>query len=500
MGKDCSEGKGHGVYQNHNQLKGQSGIKKDSQLGFRKGMAIATLNIYRLTTHIDELRLVMEEKNIHILAINETKLDELMPASLVSVDGYSLEREDRNFFGGGVAIYIKNTINYEVIKNIPETTLEILCIKILPKQAEPFVIVSWYRPPLSQVACFEELENVLRFLELSNNGMILLGDTNCDLFKDSNNMGHLIDIYDNFGFRQLIKDTTRETLTTKTLIQHIATTQFNNIVESGVCKINISDHYLVYCVRKFKGRLGKIPKTFESRQLKNFNKEMFIQHLSRVYWDDLVDYDDPNAIVDMWTKMFTSIIDKHAPLRKRKGKNTYSPWVTPDLVRKRRLRDMLKSKAVALNSNILMQASRNIRNETNKLNSSLKREYFSKQIDKAEGDIKATWKTVNKLLNKKSKTTEIPHLDVDGEIITDTSKKAEELNKYFANIGKTLNSNFEKPVNDKKPESYLPKVNSIFKFKYVMGENVVKAISRLKTKRTYGLDKISSFILKIGLL
>ena len=81
---------------------------------------------------------------------------------------------------------------------------------------------------------------------------------------------------------------------------------------------------------------------------------MFIQDLSRVYWDDLVDYDDPNAIVDMWTIMFTSIIDKHAPLRKRKGKNTYSPWVTPDLVRKRRLRDMLKSKAVALNSNILM--------------------------------------------------------------------------------------------------------------------------------------------------
>ena len=73
-------------------------------------MAIATLNIYRLTTHIDELRLVMEEKNIHILAINETKLDEVMPSSLVSVDGYSLERKDRNFFGGGVAIYIKNTI------------------------------------------------------------------------------------------------------------------------------------------------------------------------------------------------------------------------------------------------------------------------------------------------------------------------------------------------------------------------------------------------------
>ena len=28
MGNHCSEGKGHGVHQNHNQLKGQSGIKR----------------------------------------------------------------------------------------------------------------------------------------------------------------------------------------------------------------------------------------------------------------------------------------------------------------------------------------------------------------------------------------------------------------------------------------------------------------------------------------
>ena len=41
-------------------------------------------------------------------------------------------------------------------------------------------------------------------------------------------------------------------------------------------------------------------------------------------------------------------------------------------------------------------------------------------------------------------------------------------------------------------------INSTFKFKYVTGENVVKAISRLKNKRTYGLDKFSSFILKIA--
>ena len=39
-----------------------------------------------------------------------------------------------------------------------------------------------------------------------------------------------------------------------------------------------------------------------TRQLKNFNKNAFIEALNRVYWDDLLDVDDPTimhgAVVD----------------------------------------------------------------------------------------------------------------------------------------------------------------------------------------------------------
>ena len=88
-------------------------------------------------------------------------------------------------------------------------------------------------------------------------------------------------------------------------------------------------------------------------------------------WEDLVDYDNPDAIVYLWTKMFTGILDKHAPLLKRKGKNTYSPWVTTDLVKKRRLRDILKKRALVLNSEILMHAYRNLQNQVNRENERL---------------------------------------------------------------------------------------------------------------------------------
>ena len=44
-------------------------------------------------------------------------------------------------------------------------------------------------------------------------------------------------------------------------------------------------------MRKFRGKVEKSPTIFESRQLKYFNKEKFLEDLEQMYWEDLVDYD-----------------------------------------------------------------------------------------------------------------------------------------------------------------------------------------------------------------
>ena len=80
---------------------------------------------------------------------------------------------------------------------------------------------------------------------------------------------------------------------------------------------------------------------FVSRQLKNYNKVKFLEDLERVYWDDLVDHDDPTNAAQFWTRVFVGLLDKHAPFRRRKGKNIYAPWVTPELIGRRRTRDIL---------------------------------------------------------------------------------------------------------------------------------------------------------------
>ena len=91
-----------------------------------------------------------------------------------------------------------------------------------------------------------------------------------------------------FGFRQMINEPTRETLDISTLIDHVATNTSANIVDSGVLKISLSDHYLVYCIRKFRGFIQRQPKLIRSRRMKNFDYESFLFDLGQIDWDGIV--------------------------------------------------------------------------------------------------------------------------------------------------------------------------------------------------------------------
>ena len=59
-------------------------------------MTIASLNVNSLLLHIDEIRILVKELGIQILAINETKLDNTIDDNLVDIDGYTIKRCDRD--------------------------------------------------------------------------------------------------------------------------------------------------------------------------------------------------------------------------------------------------------------------------------------------------------------------------------------------------------------------------------------------------------------------
>ena len=75
-----------------------------------RGLKLASLNINKLATHIDELRIFLAHNEIDILSIDDTKLNETISDNKVNILGYDIVRRDRTTDGGeGVYFYSKKS-------------------------------------------------------------------------------------------------------------------------------------------------------------------------------------------------------------------------------------------------------------------------------------------------------------------------------------------------------------------------------------------------------
>ena len=164
----------------------------------------------------------------------------------------------------------------------------------------------------------------------------------------------------------MIKSPSRETLTTTTLIDHIATKNESNIVNSGVHETSLNDHYLIYCVRKSRGASKKQHKHISTGQMKNFDQTRFVNDLQEVDWKGIVqNTDDKDVVINNWTSIFSLILEKHAPIRGRRVSENFCPWLTSDFKVLCKARDKLKKQAIRSKSEVLMQSYMHIRNKAN---------------------------------------------------------------------------------------------------------------------------------------
>ena len=215
----------------------------------------------------------MTENIIHIISINETKLDDTIRDEQVAIEGCLLLRLTiRNRHGGGVAFYIRETVNYEHRIHIKTSNAELLCTEVKQKCTKPIIAMAWYRPPKYECQAIDEIETLLKSLDAEDKEIILMGDVNCnDVDKEGKNriLVSLCNMYHTYQLKQLIKFPTRSILSSQTLIDHFATNKSKFITESGVFTTGFSDHDLVFGIRKISTRINREPKVVKTRHLKN---------------------------------------------------------------------------------------------------------------------------------------------------------------------------------------------------------------------------------------
>ena len=308
-----------------------------------KGFRIAHLNITLLPKYIDQLRLYLINKPVDILGINETRLDNSIDNAEVHIQGYNLYRKDRNRLGGGVAIYARDALNVKNMSQLVPISIEAVCVEVTKPKMKPFLITSIYCPPNSKVDFMDNLENYFNELDKQNSELIISGDLNCDLsISDLQPQSRrLMDIFQLFQLKQLIVEPTRITDDTETLLDIIATNRPDKVKDSGVIHLGISDHSLVYLYLKVSVPRDK-PKIVDSRNLKYYSKESMNDHLYHELNNFSWEQTDPNILREQFKNIFNSVSDVHAPIKTRKVRSTYAPWLTTDIGHEMNQRDYLK--------------------------------------------------------------------------------------------------------------------------------------------------------------
>ena len=269
-----------------------------------------------------------------------------------------------------------------------------------------------------------------------------------------------------YQYKQLIQEPTRVTRNTKSLIDHFFKNKPESIALTGVSKITISGHYLIYGIRKFPS-VKVNTRIIELRDFKNLNERAFLDDIRSLGTLNRHQYASPNEMWLVWKEHFAKICDKHAPIKRRKIRNISNPWITEQLLHEKRHKNYLKQKACKTSNLNDWENYKYARNNYSKLIKNTIKRHFSNDIQNNKGNLKKTWKSINQCLNRNHKSKKIVLIkDANGKDIK-SEDMANAFNEHFINIGSNWHNKFPNLT-------ILLSMSSIVWTKYLLFEKYLK--------------------------
>ena len=322
-----------------------------------KGFIISHLNVRSLLRHLDEALFYLGASDI--MCYSETWLSTRVNDPLLTIDGYTYFRQDRNYGtqGGGLIIYTKESLApYVTVMHDHAYTDKLgeeLWVSIRQPGHKKTILGLIYRPPSGKTDHFiTRLNNTMTKLSsdfnLLQTDVVVLGDFNVNYTLTQNPMRILLNTTMNdHGLRQIIKSSTRVTNRSSSLIDLIFTNIRPALINgAGVLNVAISDHMPVY-VRK-KAKRHKHPKTIiTSRRYGSYSKELFGRFLfDNLRWKEFWNINqDPNRLWLVFSDILQHSIDALCPVRNIILRADQLPWIDKDLRKRIEVKDKQYSTA-----------------------------------------------------------------------------------------------------------------------------------------------------------
>ncbi len=471
---------------------------------------ILHLNIQSLSAKFEKLKLLLshlEEQDIvlDVVLLCETFLHE-GNMHLFKLPGYNLICKNRTHMkGGGVAIYVRSNIAYSLRDDISvfvEGEFETVFIETFANNKKT-VIGEIYRIPGTNLnTSLEYFENLLN--KLKHEKQIILGtDQNFDLLRleDHPQTANLFNLFLENSFLPTISKPTRITAHSGTLIDNIYLNNLSTNMDyrTGILLDNISDHLPIFCIitNKTHKKDNKAYTTIERRHITAEKIQLLNSELSKINWDYLQNM-QINDAYENFTEKLINILDRIAPKVQRKIKSCKlirDPWMTKVLMQfSKRISKLYRKSLGKAKTDQTYTTYIQQRNAYNQQKREVKQNYFKNLLQTYRNNAKLTWRTINSIINKETKTDSVVQMfKVGNQILSDPKDISNGFCNFFAGVGKKYAEKVPPAIHT--ADRYLnkhrqPNNRSIF-FTPTDTIEISDIIHKMKPKQSSGHDELT---------
>lgn len=461
------------------------------------GINVQQLNILQINVRgmndVNKFDNVLEfigslKSDVHILAISETFIQS-QNSLVFNINNYSSIfscRDDRT--GGGLAVYIRNDIEYSVMKKdnglYPFQFIQIKLSRFIGTK-----VCAIYRPPGSDVVSFFNcLENFLSGNRKTDN--ILVGDINIPVNKTENCVIDYMNLLMSHGL--LVTNTNVTRSASGNILDHAVSSFLNikNVFNSTIYS-NISDHNFLYSNFCFASK--HINKKLEIKTIKfdkvNVKFDNFLHSTS-------FNTSNPNICIEAIVTKYNKLLDQFTTIKnvEIKLKNTVCPWITYDIWQMIRKKNKILKKFKHNPNNISIKSElERISKQLNSKKYFAKKRYFKKMFnDLNQRDL---WKNINLFLNKNHKSDQFDSVLFNGQHVKDPAVIVKLFNDYFVNVGNLLSGSINSDRDIHKFGTIHWNLNSMY-FSSATHTEVYNIICSLNGCKGGGPDNIKNSLLK----
>lgn len=237
-----------------------------------------------LLAHLEDVRDILKRRKPIILMASETCLSEEINDNEIECERYKCFRNDSHSrHTGGCCVYIRLDYQAEMVNSatMPENVW-ILSTRVSQTNTNCVVTVLYHSPSASETDFLNYFEDWCEeHLSVTDNN-IICGDFNIDFLRRNNYVNRLKCILNESGMKQFVKDPTRVTHLTKTLIDLVCSDVEVSVEVLSDEKISDNSTLIIETsILKDK----EYEKKYENR-IQNYSAEKMREFLSEYDWNN----------------------------------------------------------------------------------------------------------------------------------------------------------------------------------------------------------------------